>query len=439
MTVSMLVTFCAFFVAGVSGVYIYGVSQSVMEGESVTLDTGVEIHKQEKIRWYFNDILIAEFNRDLSYSCTDFQCKDADMRFRNRLMLDLQTGSLTIKGTRTKDTGVYKLKIIRNSGDSVKIYIVTVHGFFSIISEEESAFVMEGDSVTLHTDVETNQQEKIRWYFNDARIAQINGDFSMICTDVQCNEGAERFRDRLKLENQTGSLTITNTRTTDSGVYRLRIISSNSVSEKVFIFAVYDVPVAERYQMKSKSVKEGESVTLDPGELKRLNYLMTWYFNDTRIAQITGDPNKTCTDGQCENSDGRFRDRLKVNQTGSLTITNITITDSGPYKLQINSSSRISIIKIFSVIVTAVPDSTVASVAKKGMYAVVVVVVLLSAAAAIAGLIYYRHRRSTQARQSGIIRLHSYNKENVCHGFVFKDSCFEEFSFPLWFCVALRI
>ncbi|XP_016123514.1 uncharacterized protein [Sinocyclocheilus grahami] len=381
-----------------------------MEGESVTLPSGVETNKQKKLRWYFNDILIAEISGDLGYRCTDVQCKDSDKRFRNRLKLNPQTGSLTIKDSTTTDSGVYKLKTIRNSGDSVKIFIVTVHGFFSINTEEESAFVMEGDSVTLHTDVKTNQQEKIRWYFNDARIAQITGDLSFICTDVQCEEGTERFRERLKLDHQTGSLTIRDIRTTDSGLYRLRIISSNSISEKISILAVYDAP--EQDQMKRKSVKEGESVTLGPGEVKNLNYFMKWYFNDTLIAEITGDPNKTCTDGQCEDPDGRFRDRLEVSQSGSLTVRNTTITDSGLYKLQINSSNRISIIKIFSVIVTAVPDSIVSSAAKEGIYAVVVVVLLFTAAAAAAAVIYYRHRKSTQAGRNGIIRLHSYNEEN---------------------------
>ncbi len=108
-----------------SGVYAYGVSLSVNEGESVTLHTSVETNKQTKFRWYFNDILIAEITGDLSYICTDVQCKE---RFRNRLKLDHQTGSLTIKDARTTDSGVYKLKTIRNSEDSVKIFIVTVHG-----------------------------------------------------------------------------------------------------------------------------------------------------------------------------------------------------------------------------------------------------------------------------------------------------------------------
>ncbi len=99
--------------------------------------------------------------------------------------------------------------------------------------------MMEGDSVTLHTGVKTNQQETIKWYFNDARIAQMTGDLSYICIDVQCNGGTERFRDRMNLENQTGSLTIMNITNTDSGVYRLRISSSNSITEKIFNVAVY--------------------------------------------------------------------------------------------------------------------------------------------------------------------------------------------------------
>ncbi|XP_059399352.1 uncharacterized protein LOC132131349 [Carassius carassius] len=263
-----------------------------------------------------------------------------------------------------------------------------VHGASGVDIDEVSA--MEGDSVTLHTDVNTNQREIIRWYFNDIRIAQITGDLRKICTDVECNEGTERFRDRLKLDHQTGSLTITNITNTDSGEYKL-LISGSSDSEKIFSVNVHGVSAAQRDKMKRKSVKEGESVTLDSDAVKNPNDLKVWYFNDTRIAQISGDLRKICTDVECNEGTERFRDRLKLdNQTGSLTITNITNTDSGLYTLLI-ISSRFSIIKTYSVRVTSVPGSSAA-------VAAVVVSVLLVAAA---GVIYCYCWRSNQARQNG--------------------------------------
>ncbi|KTG30893.1 hypothetical protein cypCar_00037562 [Cyprinus carpio] len=103
------------------------------------------------------------------------------------------------------------------AGDPATVFLKGLpQGASGVDTDIMSVSVMEGDSVTLHTGVETNQQDRIRWYFNYTRIAQITGDLSLICTDVQCNEDTERFRDRLKLDHQTGSLTIMNAKTTDS-------------------------------------------------------------------------------------------------------------------------------------------------------------------------------------------------------------------------------
>ncbi len=101
-------------------------------------------------------------------------------------------------------------------------------GFFSAGSDTVS--VKDGDSVTLHTGIKMNQEDVFMWFFNKNVIAEITGDLSFICTDVQCNNGTERFRDRLKLDHQTGSLTIMNTRTTDSGLYKLQISSSSGTT-----------------------------------------------------------------------------------------------------------------------------------------------------------------------------------------------------------------
>ncbi|XP_039538759.1 uncharacterized protein LOC120486649, partial [Pimephales promelas] len=266
---------------------------------------------------------------------------------------------------------------------------ISSSGASAVYTDRVSVFVMEGDSVTLNTGVITNQQGKIKWYFNNTRIAQINGDLSKSCTDVQCNEDTERFSGRLKLDHQTGSLTIMNIINTHSGEYKLQIIGSNTISETIFSMTVNVVPGAETNKTKTKSVKEGESVTIDPGVIRKPSDVMMWYFNDTLIAEITGDQSQICTDDQCKE---RFRDRLKLDhQTGSLTITHITNTHSGLYKLQmiiINRTFSISRVKRFSVSVIDVPGSGLSS----GAVTVIVVAVLLVIATA--GVVYYCHHKS---------------------------------------------
>ncbi|KAG1925427.1 hypothetical protein F2P79_025538 [Pimephales promelas] len=268
---------------------------------------------------------------------------------------------------------------------AVFLWCLFDHGASDVDPERASVSVMEGDSVTLYTGVQTNQQDKIRWYYKDTRIARINGDLSKICTDVQCNEGTEKFRDRLKLDHQTGSLTIMDITNTDAGEYTLKISSGKNESDEIFSVTVRGV--SGRDEAKRKTAKEGESVTLHPGVIRKPSGVMTWYFNEILIAEITGDQSQICTDDQCNE---RFRDRLKLDhQTGSLNITHTTNTHSGEYKLQINSR-RFSITKIFSVSVT---DSGLSSAALGAICAAVGVAVILLAAAGI----YYRHR----SKQSG--------------------------------------
>ncbi|XP_056304002.1 uncharacterized protein LOC130216138 isoform X2 [Danio aesculapii] len=85
--------------------------------------------------------------------------------------------------------------------------------------------VMEGDSLTLNTDVTKQQHDKILWYFNDTRIALINGEASKSC--LYDGEGG-RFRDRLKVDYESGSLTITSITAKHTGVYEAELIRRES-------------------------------------------------------------------------------------------------------------------------------------------------------------------------------------------------------------------
>ncbi|XDV23832.1 hypothetical protein PO909_028223 [Leuciscus waleckii] len=104
---------------------------------------------------------------------------------------------------------------------------------------------MEGDSVTLNSDTQIREDDYIMWKFGaeKALIAKMKKKKQIfaICDDAP--DG--RFRDRLKLDDQTGSLTITNTRTEHTGVYKLEISGLKLTSEifNVSVYARLPVPV----------------------------------------------------------------------------------------------------------------------------------------------------------------------------------------------------
>ncbi|XP_026054563.1 SLAM family member 5-like isoform X2 [Carassius auratus] len=98
---------------------------------------------------------------------------------------------------------------------------------------------MEGESVTLQTNVtELQTRDLITWTFGypETSIAQINKEEGNVSTYDGVLDG--RFRDRLKLDNQTGSLIITDTRTTDSGNYTVIIKGTKSTTYR-FNLTVY--------------------------------------------------------------------------------------------------------------------------------------------------------------------------------------------------------
>ncbi len=99
--------------------------------------------------------------------------------------------------------------------------------------------VMEGNNVTLNTDTDFEKHEDdILWTFGaeKSQIALIKRKKQIFSTSDDVLDG--RFRNKLKLDKQTGSLTITNITTQHAGLYQLEISGAN-LKSKTFSVSVY--------------------------------------------------------------------------------------------------------------------------------------------------------------------------------------------------------
>ncbi|KAI2646094.1 V-set and immunoglobulin domain-containing protein 1 [Labeo rohita] len=198
-------------------------SVSVIVGDSVTLQTDVtQIQSNDVIEWSFEGYVIARVNSDSSNSV---QVNSAG-KFRDKLQLDNQTGDLKIRDIRTADSGLYELDINSPTGLSKKTF--NVSGVIDLASDGVTVVsVIERDSVVLPSGLTKIQREdQITWKFKDTIIAEINPAAGLFSTYDNVVDG--RFRYRLHLNNQTGSLIITNIKPNISGLYEINISKSSS-------------------------------------------------------------------------------------------------------------------------------------------------------------------------------------------------------------------
>ncbi|XP_051977483.1 hepatocyte cell adhesion molecule-like [Xyrauchen texanus] len=150
----------------------------------------------------------------------------------------------------------------------------------------ESVSVMEGESVTLYiNDTEIHEGDDMMWNFgakNDP-FTQINkeaGIFSM-------SDGPDgRFRDRLLLNHKTGDLTITNTRITDAGFYKLQI-SGAKLSSKTFnvtVNARLPVPVITS---NSSQCSSSSKCVLVCSVVNVTQVTLSWYKGNSLLSSIS--------------------------------------------------------------------------------------------------------------------------------------------------------
>uniref|UniRef100_A0A8C2HF05 Ig-like domain-containing protein n=1 Tax=Cyprinus carpio TaxID=7962 RepID=A0A8C2HF05_CYPCA len=158
----------------------------------------------------------------------------------------------------------------------------------------DSVSVMEGDLVTLNslnsdlTDI--REGDDILWKFGAEKslIAKMNKKRKIFSTH---NAPDERFRDRVKLDNQTGSLTITNITTEHAGLYELEI-SGAKLTSKTFNVSVYThlpVPVisSNSSQCSSSSSSSQQNCSLVCSVVNVGHVTLSWYKGNSLLSSIS--------------------------------------------------------------------------------------------------------------------------------------------------------
>ncbi|XP_051977497.1 uncharacterized protein LOC127639486 [Xyrauchen texanus] len=168
--------------------------------------------------------------------------------------------------------------------------LICVKGVFGVDTDGlKSVSVMEGDSVTLHTDVtEIQREDQILWMFGpqETRIAEIIKRANLSFID-DGDDG--RFRDKLQLDDQTGSLTIRNIRIKHSGLYKLQIISNRGNSYKRFnVTLALPVPIIIRDSSQCSSSSESSSKCVLVCSVVNVTHVtLSWYKGNSLLSSIS--------------------------------------------------------------------------------------------------------------------------------------------------------
>ncbi|XP_048038307.1 CD48 antigen-like isoform X2 [Megalobrama amblycephala] len=147
----------------------------------------------------------------------------------------------------------------------------------------KSVSVKEGDSVALNTNLtEMMDDDVIQWRYgtNNTLIAEISvlEDSMTVYDDVL--DG--RFRDRLKMDHQTGSLTITNTTTEHYGDYKLKINSARK-RFSLTVYSVLPVPVISSNSSQCSS----SSCSLVCSAVNVSHVTLSWYKGNSLLSSIS--------------------------------------------------------------------------------------------------------------------------------------------------------
>ncbi|XP_067253086.1 CD48 antigen-like, partial [Chanodichthys erythropterus] len=144
----------------------------------------------------------------------------------------------------------------------------------------KSVSVKEGDSVTLNSDLtEMKDDDEIQWRFGNTLIAGNNKRIKSFTDDG-------RFKDRLKLDNQTGSLTITNITTEHGGRYE-QYISNYKRTEFILTVITLHLPVPVISSNSSQCSSSSSSCSLVCSAVNVSHLTLSWYKGNSLLSSIS--------------------------------------------------------------------------------------------------------------------------------------------------------
>ncbi|XP_051979897.1 uncharacterized protein LOC127641144 isoform X2 [Xyrauchen texanus] len=164
----------------------------------------------------------------------------------------------------------------------LSLFLLVIKGVFGD-DGFKSVLVMEGDSVTLHTDVtEIQIKDQILWMFGpqETRIAEIYKQ------NIDMFDSNETFGDRLQLDRQTGSLTIRNIQITNSGLYKVMIISGETSYKRLnlTVYARLPIPVIIR---DSSQCSSSCKCVLVCSVVNVTHVTLSWYKGNSLLSSIS--------------------------------------------------------------------------------------------------------------------------------------------------------
>ncbi|XP_042612113.1 uncharacterized protein LOC122144954 [Cyprinus carpio] len=150
-------------------------SVSVTEGDSIMLNTDIQVQSKDMLLWMFGrqETRIAEI-----YNQNIFMY-ESNESFGDRLQMDNQTGSLTIRNIRTEHSGLYKLLILSNRENSYKRFSVIVYARLPVPvitanSSKCSSSGSLGQNCSLWCSVVNVSAVSLSWYKGNSLLSSIS-------------------------------------------------------------------------------------------------------------------------------------------------------------------------------------------------------------------------------------------------------------------------